>query len=200
MRGRLGYSREIADRICAELDRGRPLRAICSDPGMPGYTTVKRWARSNRDGFGVRTQNLRKRGRPTRYSSEIADAISTHLCDGRSLSEICRDPDMPDLKTVCRWMRSNRCGFGDLYRRARMVGYFTMMDEMREIADDNSNDLIERRMPNGEIEIVFNWDNLAWTRERLKLWRQRIANAMPKDGHDWLSLEPRPARPGTARK
>ncbi|WP_315834245.1 hypothetical protein [Bradyrhizobium prioriisuperbiae] len=191
MKGRLGYSREIADRICVELDRGRPLRTICHTPGMPAYNTVRGWARSNRDGFGDRTRRLRRRGRPTCHAPDIAEAICVRLSEGQSLSEICRDAGMPNLKTVCRWVRRNRGGFGARVRRARLVGYFKVMDEMLDIADDSRGDWRLRRKANGEDVRVFDRNNVARARLRIKVRRWKLANAMPK-GRDWLAPEPDP--------
>lgn len=191
MRGRLGYNREIADRICAELGRGRPLRTVCRDPGMPGYTTVKGWARDNRDGFGVRTRHLRRRGRPTRYAPDVAEVICMRLSKGQSLSEICRDAGLPDLKTVCRWVRRNRHGFGERVRRARMAGYFRVMDEILDIADDSRDDWKLRRAANGDEKLVFDRYSVARARLRIKVRRWKLANAMPK-GRDWLAPEPDP--------
>src|SRR5438132_11993133 len=42
--------------------------------------------------------------RPVDYTPEIASTICGRLFDGETLSEICRDPAMPDKPTVMRWM------------------------------------------------------------------------------------------------
>lgn len=38
------YSPELAERICARIEAGEPLAAICRDDDMPGVRTVLRWA------------------------------------------------------------------------------------------------------------------------------------------------------------
>ncbi len=50
----LAYPQEVAEQICAELSKGRLLREICLDPGMPDITTVQLWVRHDRDGFAER--------------------------------------------------------------------------------------------------------------------------------------------------
>jgi hypothetical protein len=42
--------------------------------------------------------------RPVDYTPEIASTICDRLFDGETLSEICRDPAMPDKPTVMRWL------------------------------------------------------------------------------------------------
>ncbi len=45
-------------------------------------------------------------GRPSLFSQELANAILDRLCEGESLRSVCRDPDMPGLSTVVRWLAS----------------------------------------------------------------------------------------------
>jgi hypothetical protein len=39
----VAYSEEVAQKICARIAEGEPLRAICREPGMPGKTQVYTW-------------------------------------------------------------------------------------------------------------------------------------------------------------
>lgn len=57
-------------------------------------------------------------GRPSKYSDELAEAICERLAGGESLVQICRDEDMPGLRTVMRWAAEN-AAFGTEYGRAR---------------------------------------------------------------------------------
>lgn len=43
------YSDELAATICDRIMAGEPLTRICSERGMPGYTTVMRWAQDNEE-------------------------------------------------------------------------------------------------------------------------------------------------------
>lgn len=43
------FTQEIADYLCGEIARGRSLRKIVEDSGMPGETTVRRWLSDNED-------------------------------------------------------------------------------------------------------------------------------------------------------
>lgn len=84
-------------------------------------------------------------GRPTIYSEEIADLICDGLADARSLRSICCDEGMPSQSTVFRWLGDERfAAFRERYARAREAQADAIFDEMLDIADDASNDWMER--------------------------------------------------------
>ena len=80
-----------------------------------------------------------KRGRPSKYSNALADKICERLASGESLVRVCKDPDMPGLSTVFRWLADNE-SFRDNYARAREVQADVLADEILDIADDGIND------------------------------------------------------------
>ena len=41
------FSQAVADEICARLEQGQSLRAVCEDKELPSAPTVIRWAREN---------------------------------------------------------------------------------------------------------------------------------------------------------
>ena len=58
----------------------------------------------------------RKRGRPSRYTSELAAVICERLAEGETLRSICRDDKMPDKATVLRWLGDKaKTDFRDQY-------------------------------------------------------------------------------------
>ena len=86
------------------------------------------------------------RGRPTTYTSEIAERVCKEVSDGRTLRAVCRQLEIPE-STVREWVLDNREGFSAHYARAKELQVEAWADELREIADDGSNDwmTIERR-------------------------------------------------------
>jgi CHASE1-domain containing sensor protein len=68
---------------------------------------------------------------------------------GQSLNEICKLPQYPTKTTVFTWLHNNST-FLDQYRHAREVQQESHLDEMLEIADDASNDWMERTGSAGE--------------------------------------------------
>ena len=111
------YTDEIADRILRELRSGRSLRAVCRDDGMPHHDTITKWVKQDREGFGARYRQARQIGR-----RGATERLLVALMNGRTLLEVCGDPDMPDHTTVNRWVATDRDGFAERYRRAREIG------------------------------------------------------------------------------
>lgn len=83
-------------------------------------------------------------GRPSEFTPEKANAICERLIDGESLRSICLDQDMPSASTVCRWLGQNE-EFQKQYAHARNAQADTLADEILDIADDASNDWMERK-------------------------------------------------------
>jgi len=53
------------------------------------------------------------------YSDAVARRILDQLARGRTLQQICSAADMPNICTVFAWVRGNRDGFADRYRKVR---------------------------------------------------------------------------------
>ena len=177
---RSNYTPELARHICEQLANGRALRDICRDEGMPGESTVQQWALRDRDGFAARYRSVRRRGKPSHYTQDIADRICDQLCKGRSLHDICRDDGMPPRATVSWWVKLDHKGFAAPYRRAREFGYFALIDEILEIADDNRDDWIVRRKADGSRRPVFDRDHVARARLRIEARCGLLGLALPK--------------------
>ena len=73
-------------------------------------------------------------GRPSIYTTELADEICTRLANGESLRSICRDDHIPARITVVDWIIKNREGFADQYAHARDVGLDVMADQLLDIS------------------------------------------------------------------
>lgn len=185
------YSRELADRICALMAAGRSVASICSAPGMPRASTVRGWVSRDRDGFAARYRAVTLcKWRDSPYSAAMAGYICDELSAGRPLREICRGEGMPAHSTVLRWAQADHNGFAADYRLAREFGYFTMLDEMQAIADDERGDirLDSRGQP------VPNPANVTRARLRLATRRQLLSQSLPKTGARLLDQGAVPAR------
>ncbi len=83
----------------------------------------------------------RKRGRPSRYTPELAAVICERLAEGETLRSICRDVAMPDKATVLRWLADKaKADFRDQYAHAREMQADALFDEALEIADNATGD------------------------------------------------------------
>ncbi len=84
----------------------------------------------------------RKRGRPSRYTPELAAKLCERLAEGETLRAICRDEAMPDKATVLRWLGDKtKTDFRDQYAHAREMQADALFDEALEIADETTGDL-----------------------------------------------------------
>lgn len=122
-------------------------------------------------------------GRPSEYSIETATAICAEIVDGKSLRSICSSPDMPDVRTVYRWLAKYE-DFCQQYTRAKEDQADTLADEIIDIADDISRDTIEVKGENGEV--VRETPNSEWiNRSRLRV-----------DARKWIASKLKPKKYG----
>jgi hypothetical protein len=113
------------------------------------------------------------------YTPELAAEICLRLAKGETLRSICRDAHMPDESSVREWAVYNRYGFSEQYQKARNIGLDVMADELLDIADDGSNDYMEREGKRGR-KIVQNKEASARSRLRVDTRKWYLANMAPK--------------------
>lgn len=82
---------------------------------------------------------MKKPGRPSSYTLEIAREICERLAAGEPLRSICRDEHMPQWQTVYRWMDNSK-DFSNLIARAREAGFDAIAEQCLDIADDERHD------------------------------------------------------------
>lgn len=104
-------------------------------------------------------------GRPSIFTADLADAICERLIEGESLRSICRGDDMPNASTVCRWLAAD-AEFCKQYARAREAQADTLFDEILDIADDATNDWMER---NGENAAGYELNGEHVQRSRIRI-------------------------------
>ena len=102
------------------------------------------------------------------YREELAIQICEELSNGVSLARICARPEMPAQGTIYR-MLAQEAFFREIYTRARESAAHTLFDQMIDIADDSSRDLLEDGSAN----------NAAIARARLQIdTRARVAGKL----------------------
>lgn len=119
-------------------------------------------------------------GRPSSFDDEIAATICERLAAGESLRAICSAEEMPDRGTVIRWVLSNEY-FAAKYAQAREIQAELLVDEMQEIADDGTNDWVERTGRGGEsLGWMVNGEAVARSKVRLEQRRWYAEKLLPK--------------------
>jgi len=113
----------------------------------------------------------KKRGRSSRYTEAVADAICRRVAAGETLREICRSSDhFPPESSVREWVLADRQGFAARYARAREQGYEHWASEILQISD------ADYRGPDGQT------DNAAVQQARLRVDARRwlLSKMLPK--------------------
>lgn len=129
------------------------------------------------------------RGRPSSYTPEIAKSICERLSAGESLRSICRDDEMPSEVSVRRWVVEDREGFSAHYARARDAGLECMAEELLEIADDGSNDWMEKHSEDGaSLGWALNGEHVQRSRVRIDTRKWLLSKMAPKRYGDKLTV------------
>lgn len=83
-------------------------------------------------------------GRPTDYTEDKASLILALMVEGLSIKKICEQPEMPDPRTIYRWLSANET-FRQNYAKAQQDRTTAFAEEMLEIADqyDNLSDKLD---------------------------------------------------------
>lgn len=113
-------------------------------------------------------------GRPRAYKEETAKEIIRRMCEGESLRAICSDEHMPARATVMMWVAENENGFLDRYEKACIARAHFWADELLDIADDGSNDWMEKYDKDGGA--------IGWRENGEALQRSRLR----VDSRKWL--------------
>lgn len=80
-------------------------------------------------------------GKPSDYNDTITDTICERIAEGRSLRSIAQDEDMPHESTIYRWLFKHK-EFSEKYARAREAQADVYAEEIIEIADNSTDDVI----------------------------------------------------------
>ena len=131
---------------------------------------------------------MAKVGRPTDYSKDLADEICSRLVEGESLRSICRSEGMPVTGTICRWL-GEKPEFKEQYALARENQADTLADEIIDIADDGSNDWMERNGKDGSPGWFLNGEHVQRSKLRVDARKWTASRLKPKKYGEHSSRE-----------
>lgn len=132
--------------------------------------------------------NKKKNGRPTKYKERTANAICARLMMGESLISICNRKYYPAKRTVMYWLTRHE-RFMHQYREAREFQQEFLYEEMFDIADDGSNDWMEKRKKDGDVEIVLDREHVSRSKLRIETRMWAMARMAPKRYGDKKQVE-----------
>lgn len=128
-----------------------------------------------------------QRGRPSKYTPELADEICERLTKGEPLAKICRDPHMPDRSTVWDWQQGDQY-LSQRIAHAREEGFDSLAAECLDIADDKSRDTKFVRDGESERE-VCDTEFVQRAKLRIETRLKLLAKWDPKRYGERLALE-----------
>jgi len=129
----------------------------------------------------------KKKGRPSKYTKELADAICERLAMGESMRTVSKDETMPAMSTMFKWLREND-NFSEQYARAKQESADAMAEEILDIADDGTNDWETIEFENGYKKEVINHEVLARSRLRVDTRKWLMSKMKPKKYGDKIDM------------
>ena len=157
------------------------------------------------DGGKFKGRGPTRVGRPTIKTKAILDEIYMRLCDGESLRTICRHSHMPARSVVFDWLKKD-AEFRRLYELGRALQLEGLADDIIDIADDGTQDWVEREGPNGTKRLVADHDRIKRDRSRIDGRKWMLSRLLAKKYgkhalyQDIESAPPRPSDPPEAQK
>ena len=135
-----------------------------------------------------------KRGRPSKYTEELASEICERHREGESLNSICEDSHMPSPSAVRDWadksvigkLDEEVCGrFSTQFAHAREMYYHGMAEAIIDIADDSSGDVVV----DNDGKPHTNYAGVQRTKHRLDARKWVLARALPHHYGEHVSYE-----------
>ena len=121
-----------------------------------------------------------KVGRPTSYTQELADKICEQLAVGYSMRTVSKEPNMPSVETIFRWIRTYP-EFNDQYARAKREAADAMSEDLLDIADDGTNDWMEDNYDKGKTPgYALNGENIQRSKLRVDTRKWLMAKMKPR--------------------
>ena len=114
------------------------------------------------------------------YTQKLADEICRRLANGESLKSIARTPGFPSEATIREWSLDVAHPFAVPYARAREAGYHKLAEELLEISDDSSRDLIEHETRDGGTVLTVNHEHIQRARLRVDTRKWILSKMLPK--------------------
>jgi hypothetical protein len=85
--------------------------------------------------------------RPTIYNDELGTKICKRIAEGESVREIVKNDEMPSSSTIFNWLLDeDKKVFLEQYETARNIQAETMFEELIEIADRDSENVMRDRL------------------------------------------------------
>lgn len=121
-------------------------------------------------------------------TEELIAEICDRIADGETIRQIAKSEHMPAASTIYLALARDK-DFSEHYAKAREAQLTRWEDELLEIADDGSNDWVERERQDGSIDTVLNAEHLNRSRLRVDTRKWIMSKRLPKVYGDRVTNE-----------
>ena len=119
---------------------------------------------------------------------DILAALEVWIAEGKTLREFTRQEGMPSWQSIYAWLDEDK-EFSDRIAHARELGEEAISQECFAIADDASNDWMERLGKDGQpVGWMLNGDHVQRSKLRIETRLKLLAKWNPKKWGDKLDL------------
>lgn len=137
--------------------------------------------------------NDKATGAPTLFSAEMGALICERIASGESLAQLCRDPEMPNVSAIRRWLRNEdndpiKAEFSVAYARARESLLEHWADEITTISDDGTNDYVLREVGRGRAVMMADQEHIQRSKLRVDSRKWLLSKLNAKKYGDKLDL------------
>ena len=115
----------------------------------------------------------------TKRTPEVETRIIEGLCDGIPLRELCRQDGMPNWRTVYDWIAED-AELAARIAHARELGFDAIAEDILDIADDGTNDWVERKRNDGSTAVVIDSEHVQRSKLRIETRLKLLAKWAPK--------------------
>lgn len=118
------------------------------------------------------------KGRASIRTADLANKLVEGISEGVPLRELCRRHGISKSE-VYRW-RDDDAELEGRIARARLIGFDALAEEALEIADDGTNDWIERKRDDGSTYEAINGEHIQRSKLRVETRLKLLAKWDPK--------------------
>jgi hypothetical protein len=150
------YTPDIAAVILKRVAEGEPLRQVYRDRGMPAESSVREWARTNREGFGAAYQQARSMQVEV-WADEIVEIAYRDDLDAND-----KRVRIDTLKWLCSKLMPKRYGdrllvAGESENPVRILHEHVSLDSLStdqlDALDAFAQSLVEQRQGDGAVHV-----------------------------------------------
>lgn len=122
------------------------------------------------------------------FDAEVAVQVLSRISKGEPLASICRDEGFPSVWTVQRW-RKRVPEFDKAFDEARDLGFDALAEECVEIAEDGTNDYVEKRAKDGSTYVALDAEHVQRSKLRIETRLKLLAKWDRKRYGDHQAVE-----------